>query len=98
MTRLPAAGAATIPVVAATDVAAVRWRTERGALGRQLRVPEDSRLQDTEDGSGRIPKISINERFDCNVNLIFVKKMVLSQDILLGKLGDIAKISVRDAT
>jgi len=50
------------------------------------------------DGSGRIPKISMNERFDCNVNLIFVEKMVLSLDILIGKLGDIARISVRDAT
>jgi hypothetical protein len=62
-------------------------------------VPEDSRLQDIEGlGSGRIPNISMNERFDCNISLIFVENMVLSQDILLGKLGDIARISVRDAT
>ena len=49
-------------------------------------MPEDLRLQDTEgllasmmDGSGRIPNISMNERFDCNTNLIFVEKMVLSK-------------------
>ena len=50
------------------------------------------------DGSGRIPNISMNERFDCNISLIFVENMVLSQNILLGKLGDIARTSVRDAT
>ena len=49
MTRPPVADAATIPAVAATGVAAVRGGpAERGALGRQLRVPEDSRLQDIE--------------------------------------------------
>lgn len=50
------------------------------------------------DGSGRIPKISMNERFDCNVNLIFIEKTVLSQDILPGKLDDIARISTMAKT
>lgn len=50
------------------------------------------------NGSGRIPNISMNERFNCNVNLISVEKIVLSQDILLGKLDDIARISTMAKT
>jgi len=100
MTRPPAADAATILVVAATDVAAVRGRTGRArsagttaASARGLKAARYRRAS-MMDGSGRIP----NERFDCNVNLIFVEKMVLSQDILLGKLDDIARISTMAKT